>query len=196
MMGWEEIADAMAEVYSSLPPEERARAAILAPNYSIAGRSIASGRSAVCPARSAATTATGSGGPAAPKQTWSSSREVGGTSGSRIGRVSRSSGSGTADTACRAAITRTLIWLVSRESHSRSSGPRFGTITDPVFRARSDARDGLCAPAFTRGPVVTAFLAASFLPYPLSPGTGAVLVVAGALPRCWTPALEAIGEFE
>jgi hypothetical protein len=37
MLGWEEIVDAVAEVYASLPPEERARAAILAPSYSVAG---------------------------------------------------------------------------------------------------------------------------------------------------------------
>jgi len=37
MMGWEKIVDAVAQAYSSLPSDERARAAILAPSYSIAG---------------------------------------------------------------------------------------------------------------------------------------------------------------
>ncbi len=37
MHGWEEIVDTVAEVYTSLPPGERARAAILAPGYGEAG---------------------------------------------------------------------------------------------------------------------------------------------------------------
>jgi hypothetical protein len=37
MLGWEEIVDTVAEVYTALPPEDRARAAILAVSYGEAG---------------------------------------------------------------------------------------------------------------------------------------------------------------
>ena len=37
MLGWEEIVDTVADVYLALPPEDRARAGILALSYSEAG---------------------------------------------------------------------------------------------------------------------------------------------------------------
>ena len=37
MFGWEEMVEAVAEVYSGLPPEERSKCAILAENYGQAG---------------------------------------------------------------------------------------------------------------------------------------------------------------
>ena len=61
MFGWEEIVDTVAEVYAALPPEERARAVVVAVSYARPEPSTGWGPHAGCPERSALTTATGSG---------------------------------------------------------------------------------------------------------------------------------------